>query len=151
LWLSWKWRTELILMVPNVYVVRLRRLFFLPLSISLFSCWDLYKADKIKRCFVIFLYQVWSLCLLIAFCFVLNFFFLILFLNIWFHYIFISNLILIFLIVICFILHRFLIDFFFQFHPSLFSWLTISLWDISQVFPLWGNPELITWVTSLKD
>ena len=107
--------------------------------------------------------------LLIVICFAFNdfwsrFCFSILSLNIWFHLIFISNLIIIFLLQICFwissliilfylifmsnlvlillisiffLKNSFLDWFFFQFHPSLFGWLRILLLNIF-VFAFYG-------------
>jgi hypothetical protein len=116
--------------------------------------------------------------LLIVICFAFNdfwsrFCFSILSLNIWFHLIFISNLIIIFLLQICFWIssliilfylifmsnlvlillisiyffkNSFLDCFFFQFHPSLFGWLRILLLNIF-MFAFYGV-ILVSWPRS---
>ena len=76
--------------------------------------------------FQLILYKIWSLFFSFHFISIYFFklvlidFFLTSLLVIWFHFIFTSNLVCILLIVICFVFYPLLIDFFVQFHPSIF-------------------------------
>jgi hypothetical protein len=76
-----------------------------------------------------FLYEVWSSFFWLFFFYFDCFFFLISSLIIWFHFIFISNLVFILSIALCFMLDHFLLIFFSLFHPSTFYWLRISSFD----------------------
>jgi hypothetical protein len=73
-------------------------------------------------------------------------FFFISFLTIWFHFIFMSNLVCILLIVICFVFYPFLIDFFFSFiHQYLLNG-DLDLWFFLDFFSIWL--VLISWPES---
>jgi hypothetical protein len=71
--------------------------------------------------------------------------------HIWFHFIFMSNLVFILLIAICFVFYPFFYYFFLKFHSSIFYWFWICLCDLYGFAFYEINYCLMTCVTSFED